>query len=107
MYTYVVERTQIYLSANQSAALERAARETGLTKSQLIRDAIDEKYGTKPSLEEFLAVLDAAFGAWREEPGEDRSAYLREMRRAGARRLARLDRLRRTPVEQPDAPDRR
>ena len=94
MYTYIVDRTQIYLTPEESAALERAAITTGKTKSQLIREAIDEKYGGQPSLEEFLAVLDRSFGAWKEEPGEDRSAYLREMRSAGARRLVELESLR-------------
>lgn len=100
MYTYIVDRTQIYLTPEESTALERASIATGKTKSQLIREAIDEKYGPRPTLEEFLAVLDQAFGAWKEEPGEDRSAYLREMRSAGARRLAELEDLRH-PSDEP------
>ena len=97
MYTYIVDRTQIYLTAEESAALERASIETGKTKSQLIREAIDEKYGSRRSLEEFMAALDAARGAWKEEPGEDRSAYLGESRRASQARQRRLERIGREP----------
>jgi Ribbon-helix-helix protein, copG family len=93
MYTYIVDRTQIYLTPEESAALERASIATGKTKSQLIREAIDEKFGHRPSLDEFLAGIDAAFGAWKEEPGEDRSAYLRDLRRADLATQRRLDRL--------------
>lgn len=95
MYTYIVDRTQIYLTAEESAALERASIETGKTRSQLIREAIDEKYGSRRSLEEFMAVLDASFGAWKEEPGEDRSAYLKDLRRADLAKQRYLERLRR------------
>lgn len=95
MYTYTVDRTQIYLTPEESAALERASIETGKTKSQLIREAIDEKYVPHRSLEEFMAVLDASFGAWKEEPGEDRSAYLEDLRRADLAKQRYLERLRR------------
>ncbi|MFH1474699.1 MAG: CopG family transcriptional regulator [Chloroflexota bacterium] len=93
MYTYTVDRTQIYLTPEESAALERASIETGKTKSQLIREAIDEKYRPRPSLEEFMAALNAATGAWKEEPGEDRSAYLRDLRRASLEKQRYLRRL--------------
>jgi hypothetical protein len=49
MYTYTVDRTQIYLTPDESAALERESIKTGKTKSQLIREAIDEKYGINRS----------------------------------------------------------
>jgi predicted DNA-binding protein len=95
MYTYIVDRTQIYLTPEESAALERASIETGKTKSQLIREAIDAAYRPSPSLEEFIVGVNAAFGAWKEEPGEDRSAYLKASRRASLARqryLARIGR---------------
>jgi len=95
MYTYIVDRTQIYLTPEESAALERASIETGKTKSQLIREAIDATYRPAPSLEEFIAAVDAAFGAWKEEPGEDRSAYLKDLRRADLAKQRYLERLRR------------
>ncbi len=60
MYTYIVDRTQIYLTPEENAALERESIKTGKTRSQLVREAIDEKYGSRRSLEEFMAALDAA-----------------------------------------------
>jgi len=45
-----------------------------------------------PSLEEFLAGIDAAFGACKEDAGEDRSAYLRDLRRADPAKQRYLDR---------------
>lgn len=90
MYTYIVDRTQIYLTRDESAALERASIRTGKTRSQLIREAIDEKYGTRPSLEEFMAALNAAAGIWKDRPEEDPAAYVEAGRRIEEERLKRL-----------------
>ncbi len=90
MYTYIVDRTQIYLTRDESAALERASIRTGKTRSQLIREAIDEKYGTRPSLEEFTAALNAAAGIWKERPEGDPAAYVEAGRRIEEERLKRL-----------------
>jgi predicted DNA-binding protein len=85
MYTYIVDRTQIYLTPDESAALERASIATGKTKSQLIREAIDEKYGAEPSLEEFMAALNAAAGIWANPEGEAAVKAIHAGRRAEAR----------------------
>lgn len=90
MYTYIVDRTQIYLTAAQSAALERASIKTGKTRSQLIREAIDEKYGMGPSLDEFMAALNAATGIWKDRPERDPAAYVEAGRRIEQDRLERL-----------------
>jgi hypothetical protein len=37
-------RKQVYLDTRQDGLLKKAARETGKTESQLIRDAIDDAY---------------------------------------------------------------
>ena len=73
MYTYIVERTQIYLSREQAAALDREARRRGQTRSHLIREAIDRVYLSEPSIDEMLAALQASAGAWknRTETGEE------------------------------------
>jgi predicted transcriptional regulator len=73
MYTYIMERTQIYLSAEQAAALDREARRTGTTRSHLIREAIGQAYAADIKREAFLAALDATSGAWRDraETGEE------------------------------------
>jgi len=90
MYTYIVDRTQIYLTPEESAALERASIKTGKTRSQLIREAIDEKYGMGPSLDEFMAALNAATGIWKNRRERDPAAYIEEGRRIEQDRLERL-----------------
>jgi hypothetical protein len=72
MYTYIVQRTQIYLTRRETAALERAARDTGLTRSQLIRDAIEARYLSNAEEQDVLAALEASAGLWsdRSETGE-------------------------------------
>lgn len=39
--TYIVKRTQIYLSEEQEARLDQRARAIGVTRSALIRAAVD------------------------------------------------------------------
>lgn len=87
MYTYIVERTQIYLSREQAAALDREARRRGTTRSHLIREAIDQSYMVDPNRERVLAGLRASAGAWkdRSETGEE---YVERIRSGG--RLKRL-----------------
>ena len=83
MYTYIVNRTQIYLSREQAAALDREARRRGTTRSHLIREAIDQAYVAGSTKEEVLAALDATAGAWtgREEDGATYVSRLRDGRR--------------------------
>ncbi len=80
MYTYTVERTQIYLSKRELEALDKVARQTGKTRSHLIREAIEEKYVTRRTADEMLAVLRETAGAWgpRDLSSE---AYVEELRR--------------------------
>lgn len=89
MYTYTVNRTQIYLTPEENAALERESIKTGKTKSQLIREAIDEKYRVRPSLEEFMAALNAAAGIWDNPEGEAAVKAIHAGRRAEARQTRR------------------
>jgi Arc/MetJ-type ribon-helix-helix transcriptional regulator len=92
MYTYIMERTQIYLTPRESAALEAAARRTGHTRSHLIREAIEAVYLTELDREERHRVLDTTAGAWsgRRETGEQavermRSGRLGRLHRQDAR----------------------
>ena len=73
MYTYIVERTQIYLTKANASALDREARRRGTTRSHLIREAIEERYGTDLDLDEVRRVLEATAGLWsdRTETGEE------------------------------------
>jgi predicted transcriptional regulator len=73
MYTYIVERTQIYLSRQQARALDREAKQRNTTRSHLIREAIDRQYGDVVNRQSFLETLEASTGAWkgRAETGEE------------------------------------
>jgi hypothetical protein len=42
MYTYIMKRTQIYLTSDEARAIAEAAQKSGRTQSHLIRDAIDK-----------------------------------------------------------------
>ena len=66
MYVYIVERTQIYLSRAQAAALDREAGRRGTTRSHLIREAIEVRYGTDPDdeLDRVALILSQTFGMW-------------------------------------------
>ena len=79
MYVYIMERTQIYLTQRETAALDRAARETGRSRSDLIREAIEARYLTSSDLDATVAALDGTAGIWadRAESGE---AYVERMR---------------------------
>lgn len=84
MYTYIVERTQIYLTARESAALDAAVRRTGRTRSHLIREAIEALYLGGADLDERQRALEASAGAWtgRRETGERMVERLRSGRLA-------------------------
>jgi predicted transcriptional regulator len=79
MYMYIMERTQIYLSRAQAAALDREARRTGTTRSHLIREAIEARYGADIDPERIERALRATAGLWgdRAETGE---AYVERLR---------------------------
>jgi metal-responsive CopG/Arc/MetJ family transcriptional regulator len=83
MYTYIMERTQIYLSREQAAALDREAKKTGTTRSHLIREAIEARYGTGKDRDRIQRVLRATAGIWRDrtETGEEYVERLRTGRR--------------------------
>ena len=97
MYTYIVERTQIYLSREQATALDREARRRGTTRSHLIREAINETYVVDPDRQRVLAGLRAAAGGWKDR-AETGEAYVDHLRRTG-----RMQRLWPEPDEQDPA----
>lgn len=85
MYTYIVERTQIYLTRRESSALARLAKSTGRTRSQLIREAIAAQYLGDSDPDAVRAALVETAGLWadREETGK---AYVERMRRGSLTR---------------------
>ena len=87
MYMYtIMTRTQIYLSEVETTALEREARASGRSKSQLIRDAIDRAFLGARDRGRLERALDQAAGAWRRRK-ESGAQYVERVRSG---RLARL-----------------
>lgn len=87
MYTYIMERTQIYLSREQATALDREARRRGTTRSHLIREAIEAHYGADRDASEVREALRATAGLWSDRP-ETGEAYVERLR--SGRRLREL-----------------
>lgn len=63
----VVKRTQVYLGDEELALLDRAARVTGASRSELIRRAVRRTFGTMSTAEK-LRALRASAGLWRDRP---------------------------------------
>ena len=85
MYTYIMVRTQIYLSKSEIDTLKRLARGTGRTRSQIIREAIDQLQQEGYERARVIEALAASAGAWKRRGGGERFV---ERLRPG--RLARL-----------------
>ena len=88
MYAYTMERTQIYLSTEETQALDRIAAERGVTRSHLIREAVDIQYvhAMESQRQRLLAALDELGGPWESRSDiEDGAAYVERVRggRAG------------------------
>jgi hypothetical protein len=81
MYTYIMRRTQIYLTDEEVKALKRQTKRTGASMSELIRSAIEQTYvrAGQPTKEEALRIINDTAGAWkgRTETGEE---YVERMR---------------------------
>ncbi len=57
-------RTQVYLGGEELELLDRVARATGASRSELIRRAVQSTYGEKSAVEK-LRALEASAGSWR------------------------------------------
>ena len=91
---YIVKRTQIYLEERQDGALAKRADAEGVTKSRVIRQAIDAYLASSDDkaarLERFREGVRASFGsAPYLPPGKE---YVEELRRIDAERQAELER---------------
>lgn len=90
--TYIMKRTQIYLEADQDRRIASRASATGVTKSTLIRAAI-ETYLATPDEADQLARFRAAIDAVSDAPAQlpDGATYVETIRAADVARQADLD----------------
>lgn len=65
MYIYIMNRTQIYLTDAEEAALRERSKKTGRSKSDLIREAIDQKFLGANDDAALLKVLRDTAGSWK------------------------------------------
>jgi hypothetical protein len=76
-------RTQIYLTEREQESLGELAARTGRSKSDLIREALDEYLDRHPR-DERTALLRGGFGLWRvRQDLPDFTALRRELDRTG------------------------
>ncbi len=92
--SYIVKRTQIYLQEEQDAELERRAAAAGVTKSALIRQAIDAFIEGPTDKATKLARFKAAVAQLAEHPLDlpDGKTYVEQIRAADVRRQEELER---------------
>jgi len=82
MYIYIMmERTQIYLTRALRDALDQRARDTGRTRSELIREALERIYlqDDDDRRRRLRAALTRSAGAWSRED-ETGEAYTEGIR---------------------------
>ena len=89
--TYIVQRTQIYLTEQQGRLLRNRSQATGRTVSELIRDAVDGAYlpRSSPTVADKVLLARRTAGAWRDFP-ETGAEFVERVRGSG--RLSRLAR---------------
>ncbi|HEY0318389.1 MAG TPA: CopG family transcriptional regulator [Solirubrobacterales bacterium] len=59
-----MSRTQVYLGEDELELLDRASRDTGASRSELIRRAVRAMFGEQ-GRDEKLRALEATAGSWR------------------------------------------
>jgi hypothetical protein len=89
VYNGVVGRTQVYLSEGELDLLDRAARATGASRSELIRRAVRESFGAGVDKTDRRAALAASGGSWKDRSFTG-SQYVEAIRGDLNERLRRL-----------------
>ncbi|HEX2707944.1 MAG TPA: ribbon-helix-helix protein, CopG family [Solirubrobacterales bacterium] len=85
-----MSRTQVYLGEDELELLERASRDTGASRSELIRRAVRATFGEQGK-DERLRALKASAGSWRGRRASG-AEYVETLRSGDLNeRLAQLD----------------
>ena len=84
---YIVKRTQLYLNEDIWKALHVRSRQQGTSISELVRQAVRDKYGSSPASRR--QAMQALVGLWRDRKDlPDSTAYVRRLRKGN--RLKRI-----------------
>jgi hypothetical protein len=81
-------RKQVYIRADQDAALKAVAERDSLTEAELIREGIDLALAKRPPEEDWRVVIRSLSGMWRDR--DDMQDFVRDLRRSSGNRLKRL-----------------
>ena len=63
VYSDTVGRTQVYLGSDELELLDRVARLTGASRSELVRRAVRSTFGERTKADK-LRALEASAGSW-------------------------------------------
>ena len=84
-----MKRTQLYLNEDIWKALHIRARQLRTSISELVRQAVREKYGNSPAAR--TQAMQAVVGLWKDRSDlPDTDAYVRRLRKG--KRLSRISR---------------
>jgi hypothetical protein len=78
---------QITLDDRQYERLRREAEQTGASLAELVRRAVDARYGRELTLDDKLRILDETAGALGEDWGRRKDEAEREQRARAEQRL--------------------
>ena len=82
-----MKRTQLYLNEDIWKALHIRSRQLGTSISELVRQAVREKYGSSPAAR--TQAMQALVGLWKHRSDlPDSEAYVRRLRKG--KRLTRI-----------------
>jgi hypothetical protein len=82
-----MKRTQLYLNEDTWKALHVRSRQQGTSISELVRQAVRDKYGSSPAGRR--QAMQALVGMWKDRKDlPDSTAYVRRLRRG--KRLRRI-----------------
>ena len=71
-----MQRTNIFLTEEQQQRLRHRAREEGVTKSELIREILDEALSIRPATTSVEDAIRSTAGLWADRSDEDLAEVL-------------------------------